>query len=59
VIVLFGEPTHWETNLQLIIDLLVTNGLPKMAPNGFPTEHIPILAANMDLVFMEEACMPR
>uniref|UniRef100_A0A8D0HR84 Cat eye syndrome critical region protein 5 n=1 Tax=Sphenodon punctatus TaxID=8508 RepID=A0A8D0HR84_SPHPU len=27
-VVLFGEPVRWETNLQLIIDVLLTNGYP-------------------------------
>ncbi|XP_013416951.1 haloacid dehalogenase-like hydrolase domain-containing 5, partial [Lingula anatina] len=58
-IVTFGEPNRWETNLQLLIDLLLTNGYPKIAPEGFPDHHLPILACNMDLVFMAEACMPR
>ncbi|XP_064632443.1 haloacid dehalogenase-like hydrolase domain-containing 5 isoform X2 [Lineus longissimus] len=58
-IVMFGEPNKWESHLQLLIDLLVTDGYPTMAPEGFPEKHLPILACNMDLVFMAEACMPR
>ncbi|CAH1782901.1 unnamed protein product [Owenia fusiformis] len=58
-IVLFGEPVRWETNLQLIIDVLLTNGLPAGAPSIIPYPHIPILACNMDLLWMAEAHMPR
>ena len=59
-IILFGEPVKWETHLQLLVDLLLTGGHPSFAPEGgFPETHIPIIACNMDLVFMAEACMPR
>lgn len=57
---LIGEPNRWETQLQLLVDLLLTGGYPAFAPaGGFPKSHIPIIACNMDLVFMAEACMPR
>ena len=58
-IVLFGEPIRWETSLQLIIDVLVTDGLPAEAPTSIPASHLPILACNMDLQWMAEAPMPR
>jgi len=58
-VILFGEPTRWETNLQLIIDLLMTGGKPEHHPNSIPESHIPVLACNMDMVWMAEACMPR
>ncbi|XP_074645773.1 haloacid dehalogenase-like hydrolase domain-containing 5 isoform X2 [Tubulanus polymorphus] len=58
-IIMFGEPDRWESKLQLLVDLLVTDGNPTKAPDSFPKYHIPILACNMDLVFMAEACMPR
>ena len=58
-IVMFGEPIRWETSLQLILDLLITNGLPVVAPSKFPYPHIPILACNMDLQWMAEAVLPR
>jgi len=51
-IVLFGEPTRWETSLQLLIDTLMTNGLPTSAPASIPYPHIPVLACNMDLQWM-------
>lgn len=56
---LFGEPIRWETSLQLLIDALVTNGLPSVPPKSIPSPHIPILACNMDLQWMAEAVMPR
>ena len=59
-IVIIGEPDKWESNLQLLIDLLLTNGKPDHAPDQIPPDtQVPVLACNMDLVFMAEACMPR
>ena len=58
-IVLFGEPIRWETSLQLIVDVLVTNGSPCFNPESIPQKQLPILACNMDLQWMAEAPMPR
>jgi hypothetical protein len=58
-LVLFGEPVRWETSLQLLIDVLMTDGMPSKAPSGNIYPHIPVLACNMDLQWMAEACMPR
>ena len=58
-VIMFGEPVRWETNLQLIIDVLLTNGHPYKAPSTVPYPHIPVLACNMDLLWMAEASMPR
>jgi HAD superfamily hydrolase (TIGR01456 family) len=70
-IVLFGEPVRWETSLQLILDVLLTDGKldheedkkqegKVEGPNlTMPYPHLPILACNMDLVWMSEANMPR
>jgi len=58
-ILLFGEPIRWETSLQLIVDVLVTDGLPCINPQSIPQPHLPILACNMDLQWMAEAPMPR
>ncbi|XP_053159074.1 haloacid dehalogenase-like hydrolase domain-containing 5 isoform X2 [Hemicordylus capensis] len=58
-VVLFGEPVRWETNLQLIIDVLLTSGYPG---NPYPQAthpHIPVLACNMDLMWVAEAQSPR
>ncbi|XP_064472923.1 haloacid dehalogenase-like hydrolase domain-containing 5 [Ornithodoros turicata] len=58
-VVLFGEPVRWETSLQLIIDVLMTSGQPWAAPQLVSHPHIPVLACNMDLQWMAEACLPR
>ncbi|KAL1462757.1 hypothetical protein WDU94_014568 [Cyamophila willieti] len=58
-IAVIGEPVRWETNLQLIIDLLLTNGNPNQLPASVPYPHIPVIASNMDLLWMSEANIPR
>jgi len=58
-IVLFGEPVRWETPLQLLVDVLITDGHPSAAPSHISHPHLPILACNMDLQWMAEAVMPR
>ncbi|XP_075752850.1 haloacid dehalogenase-like hydrolase domain-containing 5 isoform X2 [Pelodiscus sinensis] len=58
-VILFGEPVRWETNLQLIIDVLLSNGNPGAELAAVPYPHIPILACNMDLLWMAEAKRPR
>ena len=54
-----GEPKRWEQSLQLLLDVLRTDGKPDEVPATFPEEHIPVVACNMDLQFMERAAMPR
>lgn len=58
-VILFGEPVRWETNLQLIIDVLLTNGNLGSAYNSQNMPHLPLLACNMDLMWMAEAQSPR
>ncbi|KAF7644499.1 hypothetical protein LDENG_00221180 [Lucifuga dentata] len=58
-IVLFGEPIRWETNLQLVIDVLLTNGSPGSAYEPQLSTQLPVLACNMDLLWMAEAPSPR
>ncbi|XP_029456662.1 haloacid dehalogenase-like hydrolase domain-containing 5 isoform X2 [Rhinatrema bivittatum] len=58
-VVLFGEPVRWETNLQLMVDVLLTGGYPGKAPRQISYPHIPLLACNMDLMWMAEAQSPR
>ncbi|XP_041457716.1 haloacid dehalogenase-like hydrolase domain-containing 5 [Lytechinus variegatus] len=58
-VVLFGEPVRWETNLQLILDVLMTDGQLELKPLTVPRPHIPILGCNMDLLWMAEAHLPR
>uniref|UniRef100_A0A6D2W2M1 Cat eye syndrome candidate region 5 protein n=1 Tax=Takifugu rubripes TaxID=31033 RepID=A0A6D2W2M1_TAKRU len=52
-------PVRWETNLQLIIDILLTNGNLGSAYNPQNMPHLPLLACNMDLMWMAEAQSPR
>ncbi|XP_074098695.1 haloacid dehalogenase-like hydrolase domain-containing 5 [Cotesia typhae] len=58
-IVLLSEPTTWETPLQLMVDLLMTQGMPSALPSVIPYPHIPVLACNMDLLWVSEAPIPR
>lgn len=58
-IVLLSEPINWETSLQLMVDLLITNGMPIGLPTTIPYPHIPVLACNMDLLWSSEAPIPR
>ncbi|XP_019120773.1 haloacid dehalogenase-like hydrolase domain-containing 5 [Larimichthys crocea] len=58
-IILFGEPVRWETNLQLLIDVLLTNGSPGSVYDPQLTAQLPVLACNMDLMWMAEAPSPR
>ncbi|CAF4645289.1 unnamed protein product, partial [Rotaria sp. Silwood2] len=60
-IVLLGEPIQWERSLQVIIDLLLTDGNPAIVPADSNTkrDHIPIIACNKDLVFKAAADLPR
>ncbi|KFU98640.1 Cat eye syndrome critical region protein 5, partial [Pterocles gutturalis] len=58
-VILFGEPVRWETSLQLIIDVLLSNGNPGAELQNIPYPHLPVLACNMDLLWMAEAKMPR
>ncbi|KFW73375.1 Cat eye syndrome critical region protein 5, partial [Pygoscelis adeliae] len=58
-VILFGEPVRWETSLQLIIDILLSNGNPGAELQDIPYPHLPVLACNMDLLWMAEAKMPR
>ncbi|XP_066529246.1 haloacid dehalogenase-like hydrolase domain-containing 5 isoform X2 [Hoplias malabaricus] len=58
-VILFGEPIRWETNLQLIIDVLLTNGNVSNTYETSHSSHLPLLACNMDLMWMAEAHSPR
>lgn len=56
-----GEPIQWESALQVITDLLLTDGNPAVVCTT-PTEkrpHIPVIACNRDLVFKAAADLPR
>ncbi|XP_062842760.1 haloacid dehalogenase-like hydrolase domain-containing 5 [Trichomycterus rosablanca] len=58
-VILFGEPVRWETNLQLIIDVLLTSGNLANVYETSHSSHLPLLACNMDLMWMAEAQSPR
>ncbi|XP_053577019.1 haloacid dehalogenase-like hydrolase domain-containing 5 [Bombina bombina] len=58
-VILFGEPIRWETNLQIIIDVLLTGGYPANPYQLEQYPHLPLLACNMDLLWMTEARAPR
>ena len=44
-------------SMQLLLDVLMTDGHPSVAPAVIPQPHLPILACNMDLQWMAEAPM--
>ncbi|XP_072328659.1 haloacid dehalogenase-like hydrolase domain-containing 5 isoform X1 [Scyliorhinus torazame] len=58
-IILFCEPMQWETHLQLIIDVLLTAGNPDCIPRQLLYPHIPVVACNMDLMWVAEGKTPR
>lgn len=58
-ILLLGEPVAWECALQVIIDVLMTNGDPKAKFKFVPWPHLPIIACNKDLTFKGAAALPR
>ena len=50
---------RWETHLQLIIDILVTNGNLLSIPQSLCKKRIQVIAANTDLIYMSEVPLPR
>eukprot|EP00069_Balaena_mysticetus_P014990 bmy_08987T0 len=52
-------PVRWETSLQLIMDILLSDGNPGTGLATAPYPHLPVLASNTDLLWMAEAKMPR
>ncbi|CAF0787996.1 unnamed protein product [Adineta steineri] len=60
-ILLLGEPINWESSLQVITDLLLTDGNPAVVPVDKTNDcnHIPVIACNKDLVFKAAADLPR
>lgn len=57
--VLLGEPIHWECALQVLIDVLMTNGDPRSKFKYVPSPHLPIIACNKDITFKGLAALPR
>lgn len=65
-IVLMGEPTRWESALQIIIDLLRSDGKPdalqsdEYQPRVITSkQQLPVVACNMDLQFKDRAASSR
>ncbi|CAB3409342.1 unnamed protein product [Caenorhabditis bovis] len=66
-IILLGEPNRWETSLQLLLDCILTNGYmdslaaPQRPDTPFGRDHLPIVACNVDLVWMADVAsqLPR
>ncbi|XP_077458035.1 haloacid dehalogenase-like hydrolase domain-containing 5 [Stigmatopora argus] len=59
-VLLLGEPVRWETNLQLLVDVLLTDGRPSSAYSRPPARaQLPVIACNVDLLWMAEAPSPR
>jgi len=60
-VVLLGEPIRWETNLQLIIDVIISNGRPaeKSSNCDDVIKQLPVIAVNLDLQWMAKAATPR
>ncbi|CAJ0574576.1 unnamed protein product, partial [Mesorhabditis spiculigera] len=56
-IVLLGEPLHWESALQFLLDVLITDGDPaglKYKRGNVTHSNLPLLACNVDMVWMAE-----
>merc|ERR1719427_2051103 len=61
-IILLGEPVRWETNLQILYDVISCNGnLDELSPVTMTNhkQEIPIVAVNLDLMWMAKAPTPR
>ncbi|CAL8382875.1 unnamed protein product [Boreogadus saida] len=58
-VILFGEPIRWETNLQLLMDVLLTNGNPASPHCLNMSTQLPVLACNTDLLWLADAPSPR
>ncbi|PAV84249.1 hypothetical protein WR25_16843 [Diploscapter pachys] len=59
-IIMLGEPLIWESALQLILDCLLTGGTMDEFTRGISTypQQIPVVACNVDLVWMAEQGSP-
>ena len=56
-VVILGEPLNWEGALQLILDVIQTDGKPNK-PLESNTSQIPVLASNMDLQVISDDHLP-
>ena len=58
-VIFMGEPKRWESALQILVDVLRSDGVPNETAEAVSEEHLPLIACNMDLQFMDRASMPR
>jgi len=58
-VLLMGEPVNWEKSLQIVIDVLLSNGVPNQKYEPLIGNHLPIVAVNTDYLWMSEATNPR
>jgi len=59
-VVLLGEPKRWESALQILVDVLRSDGRPNQVPaSSSSCRQLPVVACNMDLQFQHSAAMPR
>jgi len=58
-IIICGEPKQWETPLQLLIDLLLTNGKPADGNRRQFCQTLPVVICNPDLQYMARSSFPR
>lgn len=58
-VVLLGEPKRWESALQILVDVLRSDGRPNQVPASSSYRQLPVVACNMDLQFQHSAPMPR
>lgn len=60
-IFILGEPLHWESQLQIILDTLLSNGIPGQRIPSYPVPpaQLPVYAVNMDLSWKAKAEQPR
>ncbi|KAG7270865.1 hypothetical protein CRUP_032254, partial [Coryphaenoides rupestris] len=56
---LLDMPIRWETNLQLLVDVLLTNGRPASPHCLHISPQLPVLACNTDLLWLADAPSPR
>ena len=50
---------NWEKSLQIVIDVLLSNGIPNQKYEQLIGNHLPIVAVNTDYLWMSEATNPR
>ena len=54
-----GEPIKWERALQLLVDVLRTQGKPTHLPKDPNLQQLPLIVCNFDLEYKSRASIPR